>query len=231
MKIYLLRVEELNEAADSLQAKCLRKIDEHRLEKIKKCKPGKTRNLAIGAGLLLQLAYAEKISECTEGNDNHRSKVECLTVQEVLELLEKSPTVTSIPYCHVANGKPDFAEGEKHFNLSHSGDYVCLAVAEFEMGIDLQFMRQVNNYRVVDRFFSAKEKQLLATLSDVEKQKEFYRIWVKKEAYAKLTGEGIGKEVGVDTLEKNLDYIFEELKAPADYCMAVCYRRRTNEGQ
>ncbi len=39
------------------------------------------------------------------------------------------------------NGKPMLVDARKHFNLSHSGKYVVLAIADQEVGIDIERVR------------------------------------------------------------------------------------------
>lgn len=90
-------------------------------------------------------------------------------------------------------GKPYLRDyPDVHFNISHSGIYVACAVADHPVGIDIQM---ISEYRpnVADRVCSKVE---LATIAASENPAaEFTKLWTRKEAYAKWTGEGIGKIV------------------------------------
>lgn len=231
MEVYLLSVEELNKdsEAERLRELAMKNMDAVRLEKVKRLKSGETGNLAIGAGLLLQLAVrrTQGIHPQTQPQTYHgihpRMYPVCLQVSQVLDLLGGREPV-QIDYCYGEHGKPDFAGGKFHFNLSHSGQYVCCALAEEEVGIDIQRMHPLKNMRVAERFFSQEENDLLRVCgSERERQELFYRIWVRKEAYAKLTGAGIAATVERDVMTEPLESLgWQEFDQPEGYCMAVC---------
>ena len=236
MEVYLLSVEELNSdsEAERLRELAMKNMDAVRLEKVKCLKSGETGNLAIGAGLLLQLAarWRHMIHPGMDYGIHPRVYQgiypACLQVSQVIDLLDGREPV-QIDYCYGEHGKPDFAEGRFHFNLSHSGQYVCCAVAEEEVGIDIQRMRPLKNTRLAERFFSQKENELLrACGSEVERRELFYRIWVRKEAYAKLTGAGIAATVERDVMAEPLeDVAWREFDRPEGYRVAVCSYRGT----
>lgn len=227
MEVYLLSVEELNKdsEAERLRELAMKNMDAVRLEKVRRLKPGETYNLAIGAGLLLQLAVRriQGMHPQTYHGIHPRMYPVCFHVSQVLELLDGEKPV-QVEYCYGEHGKPDFAGGMFHFNLSHSGQYVCCALAEEEVGIDIQRMRPLKNMRIAERFFSQEENDLLrACGSERERQELFFRIWVRKEAYAKLTGAGIAATVEQDVMTEPLASVeWQEFDQPEGYRMAVC---------
>ncbi len=91
-------------------------------------------------------------------------------------------------------GKPRLAEpAGVHFNVAHSGDWVVVALAAREIGIDLEYMVPDFDFAdVVTQRFSDPERRLLA-LSH-EPQITFYHIWTQLEARAKASGLGLGDE-------------------------------------
>lgn len=102
------------------------------------------------------------------------------------------------------HGKPDFARGQGwHYNLSHSGEYVMLGIADNPIGVDIQEIKELKA-KLADRFFHADEKAYLEEIlhgcgdynKDIYKQ-AFFRIWSLKESYVKYTGQGLGQ--GLDT--------------------------------
>ncbi len=215
VEIYLLSIEELNSRpeAEHLCELALQSMDVHRREKAQRIKAESARNLAIGAGLLLQMAVRQMQSIYPVS----------LTVSETLRLLKEQGEPILISYCYDPRGKPDFADGSLHFNLSHSGQYVCCVLAEHEIGIDIQYMRPLKNMRLAERFFSDREKELLRLCGNEREREElFYRIWVRKEAYAKLTGQGIVSVIGRDVTEMSDRTVWQEYDEPAGYRMAVC---------
>jgi 4'-phosphopantetheinyl transferase len=93
-------------------------------------------------------------------------------------------------------GKP-FVGGEGgawlHFNLAHSGDLaLCAAGRGREVGVDVEQIRpQVAAERIPERFFSPREVAALRALPIEQQQDAFFRIWTRKEAYIKATGDGL----------------------------------------
>ena len=90
----------------------------------------------------------------------------------------------------VEGGKPAMTGGP-FFNLSHSGDWVALAVcASVEVGVDIEAHRTVEP-DVAERFFSPAERQALNGLAAEPWRDAFFRCWTRKEAFVKATGEGL----------------------------------------
>lgn len=256
----MLSIEEFHgKEAQALYEPCLKKIDTHRLEKLHRLKVENAKELAIGAGMLLQLAWADctdvETANVPNGNvknekvqdykaQEHRKRIEeseieivVLRLSDLLQRLASDRFPVEIPYQYGEHGKPDFAEGGYHFNLSHSGDYVCLAVDQNQIGIDIQKMCPLRDLKVAEHFFTMREQEALKAYDEKQAQELlFYTIWVKKEAYAKLTGEGITIGVQKETLPEELmmeelstgvlhtcgEIVWNMLQAPAGYRMAVC---------
>jgi 4'-phosphopantetheinyl transferase len=103
-------------------------------------------------------------------------------------------------------GKPRLAERDAqrslHFNLSHSGRVVALAVAAVPVGVDVEALREVANVeRLARRFFSPAEAAAVLAAAGGDRGRIFLRTWTQKEAYLKATGLGIGmalREVETD---------------------------------
>lgn len=246
MKLYLLSVKELQDGIVTTE-RCLEKLDSHRRKKAEQLKAPDAKALSIGAGLLLQLVWAEreeghwgKVGIPRDGFSAKEQSVEAETplmeqfsVTQLLDRLDGAHAPQELLYGYDAKGKPQFADnlggtiGFPCFNLSHSGEYVCCAAGIEEVGIDIQQMRPLKNFRVAERYFSEREQETLAACQDwQEREKIFYEIWVQKEAYAKLTGEGIGTGIAVDTFQTQdvapQEVEWQLLPAPEGYCMAIC---------
>jgi len=92
-----------------------------------------------------------------------------------------------------ARGKAHVRGDALHFNLSHSGGALALAVSRSQsLGIDLEHRRRPR--RVVElarRFFAPHEAEVLETLPEPERQDAFLRLWTRKEALVKAEGSGI----------------------------------------
>lgn len=75
------------------------------------------------------------------------------------------------------------------FSISHSGNYVAVAVSRQPVGIDIQVHDQTET-AIFDRFFTAEEKTYARQSSQ-----NFYRLWTTVESLAKITGLGFNEEL------------------------------------
>lgn len=82
-------------------------------------------------------------------------------------------------------GKP-FWEGA-HFNLSHSGPWVVLAVGEAPVGVDVECFREDRNLEALARRCFTESEQAFVGSS----QERFLRVWTAKEAQLKQDGTGL----------------------------------------
>lgn len=83
-------------------------------------------------------------------------------------------------------GKPYLKDSALHFNVSHSGEYLAVAVSESPVGIDIQETKMIRDgmYRKVVR------PQENALIGD-DRQKDFLRLWTLKESFVKAEGKGL----------------------------------------
>lgn len=87
------------------------------------------------------------------------------------------------------NGKP-YAPGCPEFSLSHSGPFVCCAVHDGPVGIDLE-QRRTLRPALARRVCTGEELRFLHP-GGVFDSTRFLQLWTAKEAYAKFTGQGLG---------------------------------------
>ncbi len=226
--VYLLPISGLLQEPDAGNycREACKKLDRERLKKAERIK-GQTHRLAecIGAGLLLQLGVQEwqrGTLFCGESNAA-KWRIEELSLSKLLESLGEP---AAVGYTYGARGKPFFKDIPLFFSLSHSGEYVLCVFSDREVGADIQQMKPVESGKLIKRFFSQKEQAEWETLpSEADKQDYFYRRWVRREAYGKLTGEGIFTKLGNDE-EYGADCRFwENSILNADYRIAICRYR------
>lgn len=123
-------------------------------------------------------------------------------------------------------GKPVF-EGvtNVHFSLSHAGDRVMAAVSDRPVGCDVEQTVPIDD-AVCRRALSAVELSHLATLpSGVERNREFCRLWTRKESYLKATGRGFSSDPkAVVVLDGRLPSGWElhDFDFGDGYCGCVC---------
>jgi 4'-phosphopantetheinyl transferase len=103
----------------------------------------------------------------------------------------------ALEFSYGPHGKPALAgvwSGSGwHFNLAHSADLALLAVTRSgPVGVDVERLRPLADAgQLVSRFFSPREDAAFRPLPEDRKAAAFFRLWTRKEAWLKATGEGI----------------------------------------
>lgn len=98
-----------------------------------------------------------------------------------------------------ATGKPFIPDSDFHFSLSHSHGVCAVAVADRPVGVDMEIIKTSYPPHLIERSLTDAEKAVY--------DGDFTHIWCRKEAVAKMTGEGItGYPVNIDTI----NYTFDE---------------------
>lgn len=91
------------------------------------------------------------------------------------------------------HGKPALLGEALHFNLSHSGDWLAIAVSDLEsIGVDIERLRpRPGLAAIAARCFSRQEFAVWQSRPEPLRQQLFYRMWTKKEAFVKAVGRGL----------------------------------------
>ena len=103
-----------------------------------------------------------------------------------------------IKFNYGPHGKPalcaETGAGDLRFNLAHSEQWALCAVAwKREVGVDIEKVRACVDFEsIANRFFSFREVGKLRALPADARRGDFFVAWVRKEAYAKARGEGLG---------------------------------------
>ena len=217
MNTYLLSIKELKEASldSELYREALEKVDSSRREKVMRL-TNDPKKVSLGAGLLLQYAVQEYELKNSQ-------VVRCMQISEILNKLSQPQEFT---YTYGQNGKPYFTNLPICFNLSHSGDYVLCVVSDTEVGAAIQQMNDIDYWKTAERFFQSEEISMMRKLSTEAEQKRcFYRLWTRKEAYGKFTGDGVAKALSVDMADFPKGTMWEEYEIKDEYCIAICLKK------
>ena len=83
-------------------------------------------------------------------------------------------------------GKPYFADCALHFNVSHSGEYLAIAVSELPVGVDIQEPKNIK-----DGMFRKVVQTEEAVVIGDDRQNDFLRLWTLKESFVKAEGKGL----------------------------------------
>ena len=92
-------------------------------------------------------------------------------------------------------GKPFFPNGP-FFNISHSGKYVIMAIANQEVGVDIEEDIE-KNMDILLKIFNEAESKMIKEHAD------FYYLWCAKESLIKCMGSSISKIKEIPSLPLN----------------------------
>lgn len=103
------------------------------------------------------------------------------------------------------HGKPYALNIPAHFNISHSGNYVVVAISDRPIGIDLEMIDDFSAI-LAKKLFNDDELKYISEIGIKNKksamQQHFFEIWTAKEAYLKYLGCGISG--GINSLSFSL---------------------------
>jgi 4'-phosphopantetheinyl transferase len=124
-------------------------------------------------------------------------------------------TIQDTPILREPKGKPYFADmplkngkplSEVHFSISHSGDWWGCLMADETIGFDLEVCRENVNYeKLARRFFTEEEHAWILAMG----QEAFFEVWVRKEAFVKYLGSGLGEGLSSFTVVKDGKFIIK----------------------
>lgn len=129
--------------------------------------------------------------------------------------------------------KPFLKNDSRFFNLSHSGDYVIMAVSDKIVGVDIEKIKTAD-MEVAKKCFQKAEIEYLQNhpLPD----KIFYSLWTRKESLMKATGYGLNMApesfcvLPIDSSEIVLDgqtWYFKHYTLNEDYAVSVCAQQNS----
>ena len=184
-------------ADPALFADAMSRVPESRKQKITSFRHAESQRLSLGVGLLLVLALEE------EGIDGRQVRI------------------AEGPW-----GKPFLPDHPNlHFSLSHSGKWAMCALGNRPVGCDVEATGR-GNEKLAKRFFHPEEQQVLAALTPdtrPEWQREFARIWTRKESWLKADGRGLS--LGMESFSVLVDQPgihYSEMSGTDGYAFACC---------
>jgi 4'-phosphopantetheinyl transferase len=160
-------------------------------------------SLDLPTAKINQLATFLSPDEVTRANKFHflEHKKRFFTARGILRqllgnYLNINPNKIEFEYGN--RGKPQLAvsinNSSLQFNVSHSQEYALYGFTHHHLiGVDIEYLCGMRNVtELAKRFFTHKEFQLIANLTDEEQQqKAFFQLWTVKEAYLKANGVGL----------------------------------------
>jgi 4'-phosphopantetheinyl transferase len=178
-----------------------------------------------------------KPDEVARGNrfyridDRNRHIVSRGAMRNILgRYLNQSPT--TIEFKAGLNNKP-YIENNVGlcFNLSHSGDWILMAVSNAEIGVDTEFVNSYFRYtEVLEDNFNTAEIAFINQTSSIER---FFLLWTRKESLIKATGKGLDDNLrlitcidGVHSVHNSItastnDWLINSFKVDENYSGAI----------
>ena len=127
----------------------------------------------------------EKALKFKSENDQIRS----LASSYLMNKLSKEPLQFN------STGKPFYQNGP-HFNVSHSGQYIVMAVSNKDIGVDIEENKEKDMSMLI-RIFNEAEAKIIKEHAD------FYYLWCAKESLIKCIGSSVSKIKEVPALPFN----------------------------
>jgi 4'-phosphopantetheinyl transferase len=88
------------------------------------------------------------------------------------------------------------------FNVSHSGDYVAVAVGRGQVGVDLEQIRPVREMEsIVERYFHRDEAAEWRAVAPSLREEAFFVLWSAREASMKCVGLGLARGISVTRVD------------------------------
>jgi 4'-phosphopantetheinyl transferase len=125
--------------------------------------------------------------------DRRRFVVARATLRHLLAAYVNRPAA-SLRFAVGTYGKPVLAELGPAFNLSHTGAVVLIGIASAgrHLGVDVEQYRLIPEMAgLVENSFSISEATAWRFLPPSQRDTAFFRLWTRKEAFVKATGEGL----------------------------------------
>lgn len=120
---------------------------------------------------------------------NEIDQIRSLTSSYLINSLSKETL------CFNETGKPYFPNGP-FFNVSHSGQYIVMAVSNKNIGVDIEENVE-KDMSSLNKIFNEAESKMLKVHTD------FYYLWCAKESLIKCIGSSIGQIKEVPALPLN----------------------------
>ena len=159
-----------------------------------------------------------------------KTRKELITAGAVLSYALSLKGIKEAEFIYKENKKPYLKDNDDlFFNISHSGDFVGVAVSGVDIGFDIQKPVDKVGDATKSRVLTEDEKKLID-----KEEITFNEIWCVKESYSKLTGIGIAENFTDITYKKTSDNRFvlyknkkeeangEVIELPNGYKASLC---------
>lgn len=110
--------------------------------------------------------------------------------RKLLAQLYFEETGNTLPAIRVTDrGKPYFPDDPRHFSISHTKHHVFCVLSTVNVGMDAEEADRDIDLRLAEKVLS--ESEYARYERSLDKRLALLKLWVLKEAHAKLTGQGL----------------------------------------
>lgn len=145
----------------------------------------------------------EKIDNYVHLEDKIRTTAGYSILKKMLETYFNASSEDFFKIYFHEKGKPHLINN-LFCSLSHSGEYVVVAIAKQEIGIDIEKHRSISN-EVLEKYFTENEMSILGKQVNTS----FFNGWVIKEAASKYLGDGMSA-ISKIKIQNQTDILFEK---------------------
>ena len=132
----------------------------------------------------------ERLRSIKNSNALKLSLCALLSLKSLIDEHYPSTANLDLTVLRTENRKPYFKSLDCFFSLSHTDGIALCVLGDKPVGIDIECIEEKNNFLDISkRFFSQDEQAYIS--ESASPLLSFYSLWTKKEAYAKLMGEGL----------------------------------------
>lgn len=117
-------------------------------------------------------------------------------------------------------GKPYFTGCNLFCSITHSGQYVGVAISDRAIGIDIEEIKPIDFEKIISYLFTEQEK--VRVNHDISK---FYDVWVKKESFSKMLGKGLLLSFNSFSVEEEADIVLKKIDLNREYVGYLCYAK------
>lgn len=189
----------------------------------------------------LKLMVSEERGKKADGKKKLEDRYKCLYTELFLRYVFEDNGFCTENFKLFYNecGKP-YYDKIKYFNISHSDEWIVIAIGATEIGVDIERIKEGRN-RSLESIFKQSENDYINSFPQYEQCRYITQIWTLKESYVKYLGKSIIEELknfSVDPLNKRIitkegepllelkvgSMLFEE-----DYYLSFCSEETVTE--
>ncbi len=142
---------------------------------------------------LLQPEEIKRAERYYRETDKKKAIIYRAALRKIIAAYLKCPA-QNIKFGLTATNKPFITDQPGiNFNISHSGNCLIIAVAQTELGADVEMINNNFNFNeVLDDNFSKDE---ITFIKEKDSINRFYLVWTRKEAITKASGKGLEEDM------------------------------------